>query len=176
MKYFIFIFLLVSHKCYCQLQVVQAPVENRNSPVMNNQKEYKAFNKKSDSVRREANKITWNIFNQDKWDYAFHSTGENEWYISKNSISKRDEIIKIKIMTYLPELKLGNIFYKDVVLEETMLCDCPNKQYKIINGTYYKNYYQVLDIFDNPKGEMENIVEKTIFYKLHEKICLKFNK
>lgn len=175
MKFFILIFLLSFNKSYCQLQVVQVPVDETNYSISNQRQNNKNQNSK-DSLKRDVSRLAWNILNQEKWDFAFTSAQVREWYISKKIISKTDDKIKIKILTYFPEYEIKKTIYLDVLLEQTMLFDCKNRMYKIIDGTYYRDFEKVVDIYDNPKGEMKAIIPKTIFSGLLELACDKLKK
>lgn len=175
MKFLILFFLFVYNKSYCQHKIVQAPVEERDYTIPTGAQP-KKLNSVNDTLRQSASKLAWQIINQEKWNYAFSSSGVREWYIAKEIISKTENKIKIKIMTYFPEFEIGKIIYKDVILEQTMLFDCENKMYKIIDGTYYSDFYKLVDIFDNLKGDIKKTIPKTIFNGLQDLACDKFIK
>lgn len=107
----------------------------------------------------------------DTWEHVVTSKNGEEWYIFKKPESVSDDYTKTYIRVYYPKYTNHSDTFTDVIIDEKILFDCKNNQYKILEAKYYYDYIELFDIVDNPKGKFRKITPKSISDALLRRAC-----
>lgn len=117
--------------------------------------------------------VFWaSIYLLDEWKEIVSLDNGIKWFISKKSISRNDEVVKIPVMVYLPRYKSSQgEAYKDVIMNEIVDFNCNNNEYRINSIIYKSEFANVFNSIENDNSSFKKVQNNTIWEPLLNFSC-----